>query len=88
LQYHNERRELWIPLDNNALVTVANKTWNPKKFDEIFIETKQVHRLSCGENGPAFVMEISFGLFDEKDIVRIEDDFHRGLGDQSLPNES
>jgi len=77
LQYHHHRQELWVPLDDNSLVTVGDKTWNAKKFEEVFIDTKQNHRLAGASGAPGYVMEISFGDFDENDIVRIEDTYGR-----------
>jgi mannose-6-phosphate isomerase-like protein (cupin superfamily) len=77
LQYHHHRQELWVPLDENSEVVVRDKKWRPKKFEEIFIDTKQKHRLIGAGKEPGYVLEISFGNFDEDDIVRVEDDYNR-----------
>jgi len=77
LQYHHHRQELWIPLDGNVEVVVGSKRWRPKRFEEIFIDTKKKHRLIGAGKELGYVLEISFGDFDENDIVRVEDDYSR-----------
>lgn len=76
LQFHKKRSEFWKVLDNPVKVTIGNKISTAKKGDEIFIPVKTKHRLQ-GLSKPARVLEISFGNFDEKDIVRVEDDYNR-----------
>jgi len=77
LQYHDRREELWVPLDDNTEVVVGEQKWRPKKFEEIFIAKEQKHRLIGAGKEPGFVLELSFGDFDEEDIVRVEDDYNR-----------
>ena len=77
LQFHHHREELWVPLDDNIEVVVGEKRWHPKKFEEIRIVKKQNHRLIGAGKEPGFVLEISFGDFDENDIVRVKDDYNR-----------
>jgi len=76
LQYHKNRKELWRFLDNPAKVTVGKKTFRVKKGDEIIIPKKTNHRIEAYSK-PVKVLEIAFGKFDEKDIVRIEDKYGR-----------
>jgi len=47
-----------------------------KKGEKVFIAKKARHRLSSSENSVR-VLEIAWGYFDEKDIIRYEDDFGR-----------
>ena len=76
LQFHNDRKEFWKFLDNPAMITLGKKTFKVKKGDEFFIDKKTNHRIEAlGKD--VHVLEISFGKFDEKDIVRIEDDYGR-----------
>ena len=63
-------------LDNPAKITLGNKTFKAKKGDEFIIERGMNHRIE-GLDKDVHVLEISFGRFDEKDIIRIEDDFGR-----------
>jgi mannose-6-phosphate isomerase-like protein (cupin superfamily) len=76
LQYHNNRKEIWRFIDNPAKVTVGKKTFRVKKGDEIIIPKKTLHRIEAYDK-EVNVLEISFGNFDEKDIVRIKDDYGR-----------
>ncbi|PIN89425.1 mannose-6-phosphate isomerase [Candidatus Pacearchaeota archaeon CG10_big_fil_rev_8_21_14_0_10_34_76] len=76
LQYHKSRKEFWRFLDNPAKVTVGKKTFKAKMGDEFIIERKTNHRIEAFSK-PVRVLEISFGKFNEKDIVRIEDAYGR-----------
>lgn len=76
LQYHRNRKEFWKFLDNPAKVTLGRKIIRVKKDDEIFVPVRTNHRIEAYSK-PVRVLEISFGKFDEKDIVRIEDAYGR-----------
>ena len=76
LQFHNNREEFWRFLDGPAKITLGKKTFKAKKGDEFFIDKKINHRIEALDKD-VHVLEISFGKFDEKDIVRIDDDFGR-----------
>jgi mannose-6-phosphate isomerase len=43
----------------------------------LFIPRQTVHRLSAVGDGPVRILEISFGEFDEEDIIRPEDAYSR-----------
>ena len=74
-QYHKKREELWIILDEGLVVEVGDKVLHPKKLEEIRIPKGAIHRLSGKGGGD--VLEISFGSFDEQDIVRLDDEYGR-----------
>ena len=76
LQYHKKREEFWRFLDNPATVTLGNKTFMAKTGDEFFIKKETNHRIQALKK-TVRVLEISFGKFNEKDIARIGDDYHR-----------
>ena len=76
LQFHKKREEFWLFLDNPAKVTVGKKTFRVKGGEEVFIPMKTLHRIEAYKK-PVRVLEISLKKFDEKDIVRVEDDFGR-----------
>lgn len=78
LQYHHNRCEFWVVLDEGLEITVGEKVWQPKGNEEIFIPRKAPHRLRCLGPKSARVMEIWIGDSDEEDIVRLEDDYGRG----------
>jgi mannose-6-phosphate isomerase len=76
LQYHNHRKEFWKMIEGEAIFEINGKKIEAKMGDEVNIDTKVTHRL-VGKNKPAKILEISFGEFDENDIVRLEDDYGR-----------
>jgi mannose-1-phosphate guanylyltransferase/mannose-6-phosphate isomerase len=77
LQYHHKRDELWVVLDEGVRVEVGEDVLLPKPGDRLFIPRGTVHRLSGVGEGSARVLEVSFGLFDEEDIVRLDDVYGR-----------
>lgn len=76
LQYHEKREEFWRILEGRCKVTIGNKTFRGKPGDEFKIPKKRKHRIEALDK-VVKVLEISFGKFDEKDIIRLEDDFGR-----------
>ena len=76
LQYHTQRHEFWRIINGAAEVEIDGKTFDVKEGDDVSIESKSRHRIKASAKG-CVLLEISYGLFDEDDIVRIEDDFNR-----------
>ena len=76
LQYHTHRNEFWRIIGGTAEVEIDGQIFNVKEGDDISIGSKSQHRIKALSNG-CTVLEISYGHFDESDIVRIEDDFNR-----------
>jgi mannose-1-phosphate guanylyltransferase/mannose-6-phosphate isomerase len=76
-QYHDNRDELWVVMDPGARVELGEDVMEPKAGAEMFIPRQTVHRLSTIGEEPVRVLEISFGEFDEEDIVRLEDVYGR-----------
>jgi len=76
LQSHQERDEHWLLLmgQGSCQITDNNLTLNREALYLIPRGTK--HRLSAGKER-CRVLEISFGKFNEKDIIRYEDDYGR-----------
>ena len=78
-QYHRERDELWVVLDPGARVELDGEVLHPAPEEKLFIPRGTVHRLSSAEGGgPVRILEVSFGRFDEEDIVRLDDVYGRG----------
>lgn len=79
LQRHRHRDELWIALDEGAVVELDGRILTPDKNAEVWLPAGSVHRLSCPEGHPypVRIMEISLGRFDENDIERLEDVYGR-----------
>lgn len=76
-QYHHHRDELWVVLDEGAVVELDGETSRPGVGEKLFIPRGTVHRLSCEGERPVRILEISLGHFDEGDIVRLEDVYGR-----------
>jgi mannose-6-phosphate isomerase len=77
LQYHHWRDELWVVLDEGAEIQLGDTVIRPQGGERIFIPRTTVHRLSAAGDRPVRILEISFGEFDENDIVRLEDVYGR-----------
>ena len=87
LQIHKKRAEMWYFLDKAIvqlgkkkikvkIVTDVNELNKVKKGDTIKIKKMVPHRIIAGKN-KVQVLEISFGKFDEKDEIRLEDIYGR-----------
>ena len=76
LQYHENRDEFWKILSGSAKIIIGEKETNATEGGEFFIPKGMKHRIITG-NSHAKILEISFGDFDENDIVRIEDRYKR-----------
>src|SRR5918994_7619370 len=77
LQYHHWRDELWVVLDDGAEIQLGDTFFRPRGGERIFIPRTTVHRLSAVDDRPVRILEISFGKFDEDDIVRLDDVYGR-----------
>ncbi len=76
LQYHEKRDEFWRVLSGNATFIIRDKTVDGEPGTEFFIRRKDKHQIIAGDE-PVQILEVSFGEFDEGDIVRVEAE-HKG----------
>jgi mannose-6-phosphate isomerase len=77
LQSHTGRAELWIVMDDGAVVQVGEQERVCQSGDEIWIPANEKHRLSCRGAQPVRVLEVAFGNWQQDDITRDADDFQR-----------
>ena len=77
LQSHTGRAELWIVIDDGAIVQVGDSDHAYQAGDEIWIQANEKHRLSCSGDNPVRMLEVAFGDWQQDDINRYEDDYHR-----------
>ena len=77
LQSHTGRAELWIVIDNGAVVQVGEEIREYQAGDEIWIPANEKHRLSCKGESPVRVLEVAFGDWQQADIQRYDDDYQR-----------
>jgi mannose-1-phosphate guanylyltransferase/mannose-6-phosphate isomerase len=76
-QYHHHRDELWVVLDDGARVQLGEDVLEPGIGEKVFIPRGTVHRLAGPDDREVRILEISFGEFDEEDIVRLDDVYGR-----------
>ncbi len=76
LQYHRERWEFWKIVKGIAEVQLDEKLLILKESDSIVIPLGTKHRVKAVEE-KCIILEISYGRFNEADIVRLEDDYLR-----------
>ena len=78
LQSHTGRAELWIVLDDGAVVQVGEETRTYRAGEEIWINANEKHRLACaGGDRAVRVLEVAFGNWQQDDIRRYADDYQR-----------
>lgn len=77
LQSHTGRAELWIVIDDGAVVHVGEDERPYNAGDEIWIAANEKHRLSCKGDKPVRVLEVAFGNWQQDDIRRYADDYKR-----------
>ncbi|MEK6945356.1 MAG: phosphomannose isomerase type II C-terminal cupin domain [Nanoarchaeota archaeon] len=75
LQYHKNREENWYFLDSGTAI-VGNRKFKVKEGDVVKVPRKTKHRVIAGKKRVRF-LEVSYGDFDESDIVRLEDKYGR-----------
>lgn len=76
LQYHSKRSERWICLEGEAFVEINGRKRVLRPYQEAKVPVGAKHRLGAGPQG-TMVLEIMQGIFDEDDVVRLEDDYRR-----------
>lgn len=76
LQYHNHRKEFWLVLSGNCSILIGEDVFKAKEGDSFLVPRKIKHRIKAGSSRVK-ILEISFGRFDENDIVRLDDEYGR-----------
>jgi len=75
LQLHKKREENWFFL-TPGIVQIKNKKFKVKENQLIKVKKNTPHRVIAKKNKVKF-LEISIGKFEEKDEIRLEDDYGR-----------
>ena len=77
-QYHKKRDELWRVLDGRATMTIGGEKYKVSSTYEAFIPKRVPHMIAANKGKKTcMLLEISFGKFDENDIVRLSDKYGR-----------
>ena len=83
LQYLSERWEFWKIVKGIAEVQLEEKELILKESETIVIPIGAKHRVKA-LGGQCIILEISYGRFNEDDIVRVEDDYRRTISSRSI----
>ena len=76
LQYHHNRDEYWYVVSGNGYANIDGQEIALESGKSCFVKRETKHRIQGGTEKLVFV-ELAFGDFDEKDIVRLEDKYGR-----------
>lgn len=76
LQSHTKRSEFWRIISGDGVVEIGDMKYNINESYECNVPVGEKHRAVAGPSGLVF-LEISFGDFDENDIIRYEDKYGR-----------
>lgn len=76
LQYHHNRDEYWYILSGNGYAIIDNKEIYLESGSSCFVPREIKHRFRGGTEKLTLI-ELAYGDFDEKDIVRLEDKYGR-----------
>lgn len=82
LQRHEKRREVWVVVGGVGVMTMGNAggmmfEYRMAKGDSAKIAPNIVHRIENIGDDPLVLVEVQEGECDERDIVRIQDDYGR-----------
>jgi mannose-6-phosphate isomerase-like protein (cupin superfamily) len=76
LQLHENRDEFGRIIKGSGIVRIGEKETPMREGDNFFIPRNTAHRVIAGAEGLAY-LEIAFGVFDENDEKRLEDQYGR-----------
>lgn len=76
LQYHEHRNEFWRVISGHPIIVIGDRITEAQEGEEFFIPKLTEHQIKTTESA-ACILEISFGQFDEDDIIRIKDRYNR-----------
>jgi mannose-6-phosphate isomerase-like protein (cupin superfamily) len=76
LQKHSKRNEFWRIISGKGQIIIGNSKKIASFGKEFFIPKNTLHRAKATSK-EMLILEISFGKFDEKDIVRLDDKYKR-----------
>ena len=76
LQSHRFREEMWTTCDEHAIIQQEETYSFPSAKKTFFIPIGMKHRLFA-RVAMTRIVEVSYGKFDENDIIRYEDKYSR-----------
>lgn len=76
LQRHQKRSEQWFIVSGQGIITIGEESEPLEIGKTYFIPHDTLHRLEA-QAETIVALEISFGEFEEDDIIRVEDRYGR-----------
>jgi mannose-6-phosphate isomerase-like protein (cupin superfamily) len=80
-QYHRQRREFWRVVKGRVVATVDGVNTVLREGESVEVPVRGKHRVAALVD--SVLLEVARGRFDEGDIVRLEDDYGRGMRTRS-----
>lgn len=81
-QYHHQRQEFWTIVKGEAVVVLNGKEIPMSYGDSIFIPLGAKHRIMNLTEKLLVFVEVQTGTyFGEDDIIRLEDEYDRSIGE-------
>ena len=77
LQTHEHRSEVWYPLQPGLTAIIGERLIQLQPLTRYLISKGEKHRLINPTPEPLQVVELMYGVYDEEDIFRIQDDYGR-----------
>lgn len=77
LQVHEHRSEIWFALESGLTAVVGDNLVALEPLQRIRVGQGEKHRLINDTDKPLQVIELMYGVYDENDIFRLEDDYDR-----------
>jgi mannose-6-phosphate isomerase len=77
LQSHKYRKESWFVVEGSPTVILNTYTKKLKRGDFVKVGKGVKHRIMNKTKKTVALLEIAYGTFDEKDIIRYEDKYNR-----------
>lgn len=77
LQYHDRRDEHWVAQEAGLRCVINGSTVDMVPGKVYHVQRSVLHRLINNSDRPVEVIELITGEYDEHDIVRIHDVYHR-----------
>jgi mannose-6-phosphate isomerase len=77
LQVHEHRSEIWFALESGLTAVVGDNLVALEPLQRIRVGQGEKHRLINDTDKPLQVIELMYGMYDENDIFRLEDDYDR-----------
>lgn len=77
LQTHDHRAEMWQVIEGAADVQVDDRAWTVQLGERVWVPPGALHRIGNSTASVTRILELAFGLFDEADITRLQDDYAR-----------